>query len=79
VVKKQQVYERGKELLEKVVVEEEEVEDEAPDPVATKQSPFKSVSKETVLVEESDDGVEARHPKCCFCGCREKEPNLPPL
>mmetsp|Transcript_21695 Transcript_21695/g.36493 ORF Transcript_21695/g.36493 Transcript_21695/m.36493 type:complete len:179 (-) Transcript_21695:197-733(-) len=81
--KKQKVYERGKELLEKVSQPDEETEEEVVEESPKKHNPFAEKRKREAMLEEAEEKAreqaEAKHPKCCFCGCREKEPNLPPL
>ena len=82
-VKKQKIYERGKELLETIAtntpppppsaMEEEEEE-------RKKRNPFAKANADQYLTEDSDDGMRVKHAPCCFCGCREKEGSSgPPL
>ena len=78
-------------MLEKIVADkdkdkqEQEQQQEEEEGGVRKGNPFaKDKDKDKPLQlhsDESDDGgVEAvKHAKCCFCGCREKEPDLPAL
>jgi hypothetical protein len=50
--------------------------------IREKHNPFAAQNKKGAIYAaetHQENGLEEKHPKCCFCGCRERDPDMPPM
>lgn len=68
--------------MEKIPTDEEkEANDKREEEKKRKHNPFAAQNKKGAIYAEThqENGLEEKHPKCCFCGCRERDPDMPPM